>query len=317
MIQSLLLAEWWHSIPGLPIPMALAAVAVLGYLVGRMRRAAGAALESQARRELQRAQLVARELEKIAEVIRQNLDKHEDSMSRFKDRVKDLGQEGEEDAWKRLCREAEDILRPTLRLANEISHAYDEIRRQTTMLMSLTEVRKDPLTGLRNRRALDESLETMFAMKTRYGQPFVVAMFDIDYFKKVNDEFGHVRGDRVLRGVAAILDDAARSTDVVARFGGEEFVILMPQTELEGACLLANRVRDSIEKALVADVKATVSGGIASAREGEDSGLLLSRADKALYTAKELGRNCICVDDGAQVTLLEQGEFADTLANVG
>jgi GGDEF domain-containing protein len=76
-------------------------------------------------------------------------------------------------------------------------------------------------------------------------------------------------------------------------------------------------VRDSIEKALVADVKVTVSGGIASAREGEDSGLLLSRADKALYTAKELGRNCICVDDGAQVTQLEQGEFADTLVNVG
>jgi diguanylate cyclase len=171
-VITLVSLDFFHGWPQLPATVALAAVAVLGYLVGRLRPPYRGAVESQARRELLRAQSVAKELEKIAEAIRQNLSKHDTSVSKFKDRVKELSVGREDEAFKQLCREAEDILRPTMRLANEISHAYEEIRRQTTTLMSLTEMRTDPLTGLRNRRALDEALETLFAMKSRYGQPF-------------------------------------------------------------------------------------------------------------------------------------------------
>lgn len=301
-------------LPELPPPVALGAVAVLGYLVGRMRRGMGAKYESQARRELKRAQSVAKELEKIAEAIRQNLSKHDASVARFKDRVRELSAGHEEEAFKQLCREAEDVLRPTMRLANEISHAYEEIRRQTTMLMSLTEVRTDPLTGLRNRRALDETLETLLAMKARYGQPFSVAMFDIDYFKKINDELGHLRGDRVLRGVGSLLDNGVRSTDVVARYGGEEFVVVMPQTEFVGACLLADRLRRAVEREQVADVKITISGGVATANDGEDLQSLVARADKALYYAKETGRNRVCGDDGTHISVFvatDAGELAE------
>jgi diguanylate cyclase (GGDEF)-like protein len=252
--------------------VALAAVAVIGYLVGRLRVRSASNSAGQTRRELARAQTVAHELEKISEAIRQNLAKHESSISHFKDRIRELSRDHEDDeAFKQLYREAEDILRPTMRLANEISHAHDEIRRQTTMLMSLTEVRTDPLTGLRNRRALDEALESMFAMQTRYGQPFSVAIFDIDYFKRINDEYGHVRGDRVLRTVATILDNCARSTDIVARFGGEEFVIVMPQTELAGACLLTERLRHAVAHDKIAELPVTISGGVAMAKDGEDS----------------------------------------------
>ncbi|MBX7073225.1 MAG: GGDEF domain-containing protein [Pirellulales bacterium] len=300
------------SAPHLPAPVALAVVAVLGYFVGRLQLSRGAQLESQARRELMRAQVVAKELEKIAEVIRQNLTKHDTSVAKFKDRVRELSNGHDEEAFKQLCREAEDILRPTMRLANEISHAYEEIRRQTTMLMSLTEVRTDPLTGLRNRRALDEALETMFAMKTRYGQQFSVAMFDIDSFKKVNDEHGHVRGDRVLRGVGSLLDNGARSTDLVARYGGEEFVVIMPQTDLAGSCLLAQRLRKAVEREAIADLRITISGGVALAKDGEDVATFVARVDKALYCAKEMGRNQVCVDDGTRISLVEDMEPADT-----
>lgn len=295
---------WWQSLPHLPAPVALAAVTVIAYLVGRLQRPRTNKLEGQAKRELLRAQAVAHELERIADAIRQNLAKHNSSIAKFKDRVKELSRDHDEEAYHNLYCEAEDILRPTMRLANEISHAYDEIRRQTTMLLSLTEVRTDPLTGLRNRRALDEALETMFAMKTRYGQPFSVAIFDIDYFKKINDVHGHVQGDQVLRTVASLLDNAARSTDLVARYGGEEFVLIMPQTELEGACLLAERLRHEIEHEKLAGLDVTLSGGVATAKDGEDSLTIIARVDKALYYAKQSGRNRICADDGEHISLV-------------
>lgn len=299
-----------QSLPHLPTSVALAAVAAVGYFVGSARSRHPSKTEGQARRELLRAQTVAHELEKIAEAIRQNVSKHEASIAKFKDRVKELSHDQEEEAFKQLYREAEDILRPTMRLANDISHAHDEIRRQTTMLMSLTEVRTDPLTGLRNRRALDEALETMFAMKIRYGQPFSVAIFDVDFFKKINDEYGHIRGDRVLRTVASLLDNCARSTDMVARFGGEEFVILMPQTELEGACLLSERLRHAVGDEKIAELNVTISGGVATAKDGEDPQTIIARVDKALYYAKQAGRNRICVDDGSHISLVAHGDPA-------
>ena len=98
--------------------------------------------------------------------------------------------------------------------------------------MTFTEVRTDPLTGVSNRRALDETLESMFAMMHRYEHPFSVVLLDIDNFKQINDEQGHLYGDRMLKAVSRLLDDNVRDTDMVARYGGEEFVIVMPQTTL-------------------------------------------------------------------------------------
>ena len=123
------------------------------------------------------------------------------------------------------------MLKPTLKLASQLAAAYDEIRQQSNNLMTFTEVRTDPLTGVSNRRALDETLESMFAMMHRYEHPFSVVLVDIDYFKQINDEQGHLYGDRMLKAVARLLDDNVRDTDMVARYGGEEFVIVMPQTD--------------------------------------------------------------------------------------
>jgi diguanylate cyclase (GGDEF)-like protein len=281
----------------LPAPVALAVVAALGYLFGRRNRASTEEVVARSRRELRRAQAVARDLEKIAWMVRRNLAKHHASLNKFKQRVSDLSSREQETAWKDLCREATEILTPTLRLANQISCAYDEIRQQSNQLMSFTEARTDPLTGIANRRGLDDSLAAQMALMNRYEVGFSVAIFDIDHFKHVNDEQGHLQGDRMLQKVANALDDSARETDIVARYGGEEFLIILPRTDLEGACVFADRVRARIE----VEMPLTVSGGVAVALDGDTSDSLMARADAALYRAKAAGRNCVCRHDGVRI----------------
>ena len=163
--------------------------------------------------------------------------------------------------------------------------------------MTFSEVRTDPLTRVSNRRGLDETLDSMFALKDRYDESFSVAIFDIDHFKQVNDKKGHLFGDRMLQAVARILDETVRDTDVVARYGGEEFVVVMPQTALANACMFAERVRVMIEEGL----GLTVSGGVATALDGDNAQSLLSRADAALYSGKAAGRNRIYRHTGTDV----------------
>ncbi len=287
----------WTSIH-LPMPVALAAVAAIGYLVGRNKRQLqNAANEAQARRELKRAQAVAKELESIAELVRRNLATHHSSVLKFKDRMTSLSNLEREGAWQELCEEAEEMLKPTLQLAAQLAAAYDQIRQQSNNLMTFTEVRKDPLTGANNRRALDETLESLLAMLHRYEQNFSVALFDIDHFKLINDEQGHLHGDRMLKSVAQVLADTVRDTDMVARYGGEEFVVVMPQTPLDGATLFAERIRRRIEEQL----PLTVSGGVTSTCDGDDAQTLVARADAALYSAKAAGRNRLFCHNGNSI----------------
>jgi len=285
-----------------PLPLALALIALLGYLVGRISKASTVNEADRARREVRRAKAVAKELEIIAENVRKNLATHHLNVAKFKDRVSELGSQAKEAAWQDLCKEAEQILKPTLRLAEQIAQAYDEIRQQTNHLMTFTEVRTDPLTRVSNRRGLDDSLESMFALMDRYEQYFSLAIFDIDHFKQVNDKKGHLHGDRTLQAVARILDGATRDTDILARYGGEEFVIVMPHTTLENACLFAERVRTTVESSL----GLTVSGGVAMALDGDNAQSLLSRADAALYSGKAAGRNRIYRHTGTEIEPISQ-----------
>ncbi len=281
---------------GIPTPLSLAIVAVIGYFVGRVfarRSDAG----GKAKCELKRAWAVIRELEGISQQVRRNLATHHSNIAAFKKRVDELSRSSEGDPWRELSEEAERMFKPTLKLSTQIAHAYDEIRQQTNQLMTFTEVRTDPLTGLRNRRALDEGLVTHFALASRYGATLSLAIFDIDHFKAVNDGQGHLQGDHVLQQVARLLDDSVRDTDVAARFGGEEFVVLMPETDLIGAGILAERVRNQIEEQL----SVTVSGGLSQLGPGDNPRTLLSRADAALYCAKSAGRNFVFQHTGDEV----------------
>lgn len=285
---------------GLPGPVALAIVALLGYVVGRVRREPVGSTDTQVRREIKRAHGVARNLETIATSIRKDLARHRASLDRFKSKVENLRDSPNAADWQKLCAEAEEMLGPTMHLAAQLAFSYDQIRRQTNHLMTFTEVRTDPLTGVCNRRAMDDTLKSLVAMKNRYDLGFSVALFDIDHFKKINDEQGHLNGDTVLKSVAKLLDDAARETDVVTRFGGEEFLVIMPQTDLRGGCVFAERVRRQIET----NLQVTISGGVTVAMGNlETPETILERADSALYAAKQAGRNRTFLHDGRNVEL--------------
>jgi two-component system cell cycle response regulator len=146
----------------------------------------------------------------------------------------------------------------------------------------------DPLTGLANRRSLQIQLEKSFESAKRYGHPLSVIMLDIDHFKKYNDTHGHVEGDRMLVKIAHVLLEAVRMADHVFRYGGEEFLIMLPQTELTNACLMAERVRKAVESG----AEVTISLGVYSYHESlHDKDVMIQMADNALYQAKQKGRN--------------------------
>ena len=156
----------------------------------------------------------------------------------------------------------------------------------------------DFLTGIANRRAFFEAAELELERKKRTPRAVSLILFDADNFKRINDRFGHPVGDAVLRHFAVSLTETFRQVDVVARVGGEEFAVLLPSTDLEGACKVADRLRALVASSAIEidgnTIHYTVSGGVAT-MELEVSGLdgLMKRADQALYAAKARGRNCI------------------------
>ena len=155
-------------------------------------------------------------------------------------------------------------------------------------------MREDPLTGLANRRALEENLPRAVSFARRWKHPLSVVMADLDHFKTVNDRYGHLAGDQVLVSFSQLLKNACRVEDIVARFGGEEFVLLLPNTSLQQAAKLAERLRlDTTEATMPIPVPITSSFGVTcfEAYDTEDS--LIARADRALYQAKANGRNCV------------------------
>ncbi|MFP4181987.1 MAG: diguanylate cyclase [Thiohalospira sp.] len=167
--------------------------------------------------------------------------------------------------------------------------AQEELKRLAT---------HDPLTGLYNRARLHEWLEQAREEYDRYGTPFSVIMFDIDHFKAINDRYGHPAGDEVLRELARRVDEALREADVVARWGGEEFLVLAPHTDAQGAADLAERLRRQVAERPFEQVgPVTISLGVATAENGETVEQLEGRVDDALYAAKAAGRNRVVVAD--------------------
>jgi diguanylate cyclase (GGDEF)-like protein len=163
----------------------------------------------------------------------------------------------------------------------------DSERRAATELS-----RHDPLTGLLNRRAFDAALAQAFSVAKRYSRPLSLLMLDLDNFKSYNDSFGHPAGDELLHRLADLLGGHPRETDVVARIGGEEFAILVPETELAGAQALAERIRAEVESCSRFRRRMTISIGAASMRaDMRDPAMLIEAGDAALYEAKRLGRN--------------------------
>jgi diguanylate cyclase (GGDEF)-like protein len=155
--------------------------------------------------------------------------------------------------------------------------------------------RTDELTGLRNRRGLKLALARELRRAQRYGGALSLIAFDVDHFKQVNDRWGHAVGDRVLEEVARVLEGGSRRVDVVGRSGGEEFMVVAPETPLTIAVAVAERLREQVARVAVAagseQARVTVSGGVASYLPGSTAESLLAAADAALYRAKAAGRD--------------------------
>jgi len=168
------------------------------------------------------------------------------------------------------------------------------VGRLVTQLQQLSE--RDALTGLLNRRALAPLLQREAGRLRRYGETYSLMMIDVDHFKSLNDEHGHAAGDAALRKLADVLRDAAREVDHIARLGGEEFCILLPHADLDGAMRLAERVHLAVRDTAwdEFDRSVTISVGVAVAQSPDESPqAVLARADQALYRAKRAGRNQI------------------------
>ncbi len=263
----------------------VAAVAAAAYWWGRhvclrAERAADGA-------KLKQAAGVIRQLDEISQNVRRSLAAHHASVIQFRERLGQLGNQQDAAACQALAAEAERMLPATLDLSRQLARAYDEVRQQTNRLMAAADVETDSLTGLYNRRGLEEVIASRLALKARYDNVCSLALFDIDDFQQINERHGRQQGDVLLRDFAALLARCARETDTAARFDGEEFVVVLPETDLAGACVFAERVRKTVQR----EMGLAVSGGVATVAGGDTPQSLLSRADTALYSAKSAGRN--------------------------
>ena len=181
-------------------------------------------------------------------------------------------------------------------LLNEEISKKKEANRQLSVLAET-----DELTGISNRRKFFRSMENEFSKSERYDRPLSLLMMDIDHFKDVNDSYGHDAGDQVIKEYIRRCKSKLRQSDILARIGGEEFTVILPETTEEGACVLAERIREGIEEKSFkidnADLKITSSCGIASFSSGnfKDISDFVKAADNALYKAKEAGRNTNCI----------------------
>ena len=166
----------------------------------------------------------------------------------------------------------------------------------------LQQATTDSLTGLFNRRGFELNFHNIARMANRNRRDFTLGIVDIDHFKKVNDTFGHDAGDEVLCKVAQTIDQMRRDSDLLARFGGEEFILVFPETDLAEARTVSERLRQMVESLTIefqdSSISVTVSIGLASSRQGETFEALFSTADQALYRAKEAGRNRIVTNTG-------------------
>lgn len=183
----------------------------------------------------------------------------------------------------------------TAELENALCHLLYPLRNALLYQDALQLSQKDPLTGVCNRAAWDEALGREMCHALRQGSDLSLLVLDLDHFKSINDRYGHIIGDCVLKQVAETIRSCMRNNDQLFRYGGEEFVVLMRDTKDRGACLLAERIRRRIAATPChcagADIAVTISAGVSTFHERDTAAEFFGRADQALYLAKEAGRD--------------------------
>jgi diguanylate cyclase len=202
-----------------------------------------------------------------------------------------------------LTRRVSELVEANSRLRGDLAAAQQRLDAQCATLARLSaESRHDCLTQLPNRRAFEERVVELFGRHKRYDEDFVMVIFDVDRFKSFNDNYGHAAGDAVLAAIAKVISERRRSTDFVARIGGEEFAILLTHTTLRQSEQCVDGYRKAIESTILRtndlSLRVTASFGAAELLQGESANSLKERADQALYAAKAAGRNRARFHDG-------------------
>jgi len=183
------------------------------------------------------------------------------------------------------------------------------LRNAVRYQMAIRHALLDPLTMLGNRTALDNALRRELQLAERHHHELSLLMVDVDFFKAINDKYGHSRGDMVLREIANVIQRVCRGSDITFRYGGEEFVVVLGKTDTKGAAIIAERIRQQISETSIGyngtAITPTVSIGIATRIHGQKEHIndLFDRADKALYRAKASGRNCVKSSDDVELTM--------------
>lgn len=285
-----------------------------GCLLGAVQLLAGIAIGIWIRRdegrnahrssqEMQQASQIAERLKALADEISLSAHEHRSELDRASQLLL-AGTEGSDEAFAELVVDViGDVVRANQNLQTQLKTAETRLEEQAVEIEAhISRSLTDPLTGLPNRREFNGRLEERMSGWHRRQEVFSLLMLDVDHFKKLNDEHGHLAGDQVLAAIGRVLRGAVRREDIAARYGGEEFAILLPSTTLGEAAIVAEKVRESIARLVVEHnqekLSVTISVGVATIEANDLPETLIRRADEALYAAKAAGRNRAYAHDG-------------------
>ncbi len=231
----------------------------------------------------------------------------------LKAHIENLNSASSEPDIKNICRdiilETQRIIDGNTDLKNNVHKTINELGALTLELKNLREAAKtDMLTGLLNRRGFEDAIAKAIKDAQKGTEPLTLIIADLDRFKRINDNYGHLTGDNVLKLLSKLLRKHIKGKDIAGRFGGEEFIMALPETKINGGFALAEQIRTSLEKMRWQSKSSgkdigtiTISLGVAQFNPGEDLNSLIARADKALYTAKKNGRNRTATHNGKEV----------------
>ena len=274
-----------------------------GIAIGMWLRRSDRAAAHRSRQDMVQASRIAKRLQALADEMSSNVGQHRSQLDQAT-RLLTADESRTDEALADLVVDViGDIVRANQSLQSKLETAESRLEEQAAEIEAhISRSLTDPLTGLPNRREFNDRLEERMSAWNRRQEVFSLLLLDVDHFKKLNDEYGHLAGDQVLAAIARALRGAVRREDAVARYGGEEFAILLPNTSLDEAIHVARKVRETVATTSVhyagQQLAVTVSGGLAMIGTNERCESLIHRADAALYTAKAAGRNCAFVHDG-------------------